>query len=106
MATMTVWVKLEESPSSGYSHIDKVFRSGEELKEDWKSTKKQLEKYDVKAPSFEDYKEDFTKVTVKYDGRKKGITKNQIMKALENRGTVKKVSEGGAIGGYYEKVGE
>ena len=97
----TLFVQLRESPESGYCSI-MFAHTPKQLKEKYKDMKDYLKKYeDVK--NLDDYKDEFIKVDVEYDGRKNHIPRKNVLKTLEKKGILEKVGSGSLFGGLYRK---
>lgn len=130
MAEKLLYVELEESESSGYCSVENCFRSKkevednfrkmintvlkwngysdeyfksiEEVKDNYKDVLNSIPNIRKDYVTLEQYLENFIPVRVKYDGRKRGIHEEDILKSLAEQGIIEKVSEGGMFGGYYK----
>jgi uncharacterized protein YbbK (DUF523 family) len=100
-----VYVMLEESPSSGYITIKRMFHESE-LNEEYNYHVELLTKYDKnrRVESLEGFKLQHILVNVKYDGRK-GIQDEDILKSLKTQGLV--TQHGSCMfGGFYKPTDE
>lgn len=77
-----LYVQPEILPSSGYVYVD-MYRAmlEEEIEEDYKSR--------------------YILLTVQYDGRRKKITQQDVMKAMEKEGLVTNTGTGSIFGNFY-----
>ena len=101
MAKKKVFIKLEESKSSGYVSVDSVRRDEEELKEKYQEKKRIYSEHNLDTEPFEEFKNEYYHITVEYDGRS-NLSKPDILKTMDKKGIIKKIGEGGVLGGYYK----
>lgn len=91
-----VYIQPEISPSSGYVYIDlhKAMLE-EEIEENYKRYSHLIKE------TLEGYKLRYILLTIKYDGRKRRIEKEDVMKAMEKEGLVTNTGTGSIFGNFY-----
>ena len=107
MAEMFLYVVIEQKSEDEYCRInkEKIARDIEEIKEFYNTTIDIIQRYDKNAYiTFDEYSRQFIPVTVKYDGRKRGVHVDDIKEVLCKKGIIKKVGHGGIMGDYYKVV--
>lgn len=97
-----LYIRLEESLSSDYVLINKMFHMNE-LDNEYNQLAEILATHELAIPTLEVFKERFILVNVKYDGRKRGISEEDALKALESEGYLKRIG-GSMFGGFYKRT--
>ena len=95
-----VYIKVEESPSSGYISIQDVV-SEDNLKEAYQNDIENAKHFGFrkKVETFKGFKLQYILIEVKYDGRK-GIKEEDVLQSLDNQDLV--IQKGSSIfGGFY-----
>ena len=85
---------------TGYIIIKEMFYEGK-IMERYKDMVETAKMFNAKAESFEGFKLRYLFITVEYDGRRKQITENDVIKSLEKQGLAKKIGDN-IFGGYYK----
>ncbi|MBM7598136.1 hypothetical protein JOC34_000493 [Virgibacillus halotolerans] len=95
------YVKIEESPSSGYISINEIILENY-IDESYRENIESAKEFDFrnKVETLEGHKLKYFFMTVEFDGRKKSIAENDIKQSLEKQGLVTKVGSS-MFGGYY-----
>lgn len=102
MANAMLYVELEESVSSDYISVNKMFHESD-LQNEYDKLVEILTLHKVDAPTMEEFEERYILINVKYDGRKRSISESDVLKTLEDKGYLKKVG-GSMLGGFYLKT--
>ena len=102
MAKRLVYVKIKQESENSYCSIKNVKFDFKEIENEYHRVKEVAEKFGSEFPfSLEEYSKTYIPIQVKYDGRRK-MHIDDVEKALHKEGVIKKVSEGGLLGGYYQ----
>ena len=102
MANAMVYVELKESLVSDYVHISDMFHEND-LKYKYKNLVEILKRIGIDTPTLEEFENRYILIDVKYDGRKKRISKSDVLNALEKEKYLKKVGDS-MLGGFYVKT--
>lgn len=102
MANAMLYIELEESISSDYVSVSKMFHENV-LQDQYEKTVEILKSHKVDYPSLEEFKSNYILVNVRYDGRKRKISESDVLRTLEDKGYLKKVGEN-MFGGFYLKT--
>lgn len=100
-----VFARLEISKSSGYISINKVFFE-KELHEEYEGMVTTMKEFGHNRwETIEGYELMFILVNVSYDGRKKRVTEEDILKSLEKANLAEKIGSS-MFGGFYKPTEE
>lgn len=100
MAHAKLFVRVEISKSSGYISITEMMHESD-IEERYESHVETLKEFGhSKWETFEGFKLSFVNINVKYDGRKKRISEEDVLKSFENEGLAK-YSGSSMFGSYY-----
>ncbi|MEC2463808.1 hypothetical protein P9X10_02675 [Bacillus cereus] len=99
---INVYVKLDESPTTEYIRVSQMFLETD-IESKYKQHEDTMKSIGSRYESFEGYKLVYLLINVKYDGRRKSLSDEDIMKSLETQGFVIKVGDS-MLGGFYKKT--
>ena len=100
MKTVTVYTRIDISPSSGYVSARNTFLQ-DQLESEYQDHVRFSEDHKLRYESLDGYELSYLKLEVSYDGRKTSINQEDINKSLEKQGFAKFVCES-VFGGMYE----
>lgn len=100
MKTVTIYTRIDISPSSGYVSANSTFIK-DQLESNYQDHVNFSEEHKLRYESLEGYELSFLKLEVSYDGRKTSINQEDINKSLEKQGFATFVCES-VFGGMYE----
>ncbi|MGF2715491.1 hypothetical protein ACQUY5_25085 [Bacillus cereus] len=99
-----VYARISISPTSGYVLVDQMVLAkniGQKYQEQVSTMQSVGQRYE----SFEGYKLTYLRLTVRYDGRKKSISQDDVLEAMESEGLCNKVGSS-MLGGFFLKTDE
>lgn len=96
-----IYVKVEISPSSGYITVENMFHKTK-LEEKYDYHVDMMKKLGrTRWETIEGFEMIYLQVTVEYDGRKKQINQDDVLKAFEREGLATNVGHS-MFGGFYK----
>ncbi|MGM9986363.1 MAG: hypothetical protein ACI35O_03950 [Bacillaceae bacterium] len=96
-----IFVKIEISKSSGYIWIDKMFHESD-IESEYEDMIDAAKKFgQTKWETIEGFKLSYLHVNVEFDGRKKGIGTDDVLKSIANEGLAEKVGST-MLGDFYK----
>lgn len=96
----SVFVKIEISKSSGYIWIDKMFHE-HDLESEYEDMIEAVKKFgQTRWETIEGFKLIYLNVNVEFDGRKKNISTDDVLKSIAKEGLAEKVGSS-MLGDFY-----